>query len=283
MTGNRVALITGCSSGVGLFTAVRLAQAGHRVVATMRNLGKQQALLETAARAGVSLDVRALDVTEAASIDSCVAGVMADFGRIDLLVNNAGAGIHGSLEQTSDADLRWLMEVNFFGVWNLTKAAVPHMREAGGGRIVTVTSSGGLIGMPFNDAYCAAKFATEGMMEAFASVALPMGIKVCMIEPGPVLTEFLANAEVASAAFMAGLEPPYDRMARNYLALSGQSFAAQGQTADELAEIVVNVAEAAEPPFRTLTGEGTKAMAAAKCADLTSSRLVENFAKILAG
>lgn len=282
MTGKPVALVTGCSTGVGLHTAVRLAQAGHHVVATMRDMAKRQMLLDEAARLGVELEVRTLDVTDHNSIDACLEGVIADFGRIDVLVNNAGAGIIASLEQTSDADLRWLMEVNFFGVWNLTKAVVPHMRAAGSGRIISLTSVGGMVGQPMNDAYCAAKFAVEGMMESFAPLALPMGIKVSVVAPGPINTEFVASANSASVQSLAAMEPPYDQIAAHYLSLSADAFAAYGQTADEVAEIVVAVATAEKPAFRTLTAPMVRAAVAAKAADESGNSVIENFARIIA-
>lgn len=278
-----IALVTGCSTGVGLHTAVRLAQAKHHLIATMRDTGKQQPLLDEAAKAGVSLDVRPLDVTEQASIDACVAGIIADHGRIDVLVNNAGAGFLGSLEQTSDADLRRTMEVNFFGVWNTTKAVVPHMRAAGEGRIISVTSVGGLLGQPFNEAYCAAKFAVEGMMEGFAPLAQAMGIKVSLVEPGPINTEFVASVRSSSASAIAGMTAPYDKLAGNYLGATSDVFATYGQTGDEVAEIIVAIATANKPDFRNITSPFAKTAVASKVVDETGNSVVEIFARRIAG
>lgn len=275
----RIAIVTGCSTGIGLFTAVRLAQSGFHVVATMRNLAKQQALLDMAARAGVTLEVRALDVTVPASIAACVDAVMADHGRIDLLVNNAGAGVIGSIEQVSDADLRYAMDVNFFGAWNTVKAVVPHMRAAGAGRIIAVTSIGGMIGQVFNEAYCAAKFAVEGMMESFAPVAKLMGIQCSVIAPGPVHTEFNANSHCDAMAS----DGPYDRMFANYSGLSAAAFAEHGQSSDAVAQIVVGVAMADNPPYRTVTSPMVSAMVAVKTGDDTGNALVDMFVRALAG
>jgi NAD(P)-dependent dehydrogenase (short-subunit alcohol dehydrogenase family) len=283
MAGKPIALVTGCSTGVGLHAAVRLAQAGHHVVATMRDTGKQQPLLNEADKAGVPLEIRALDVTDQASIDSCIAGIIADHGRIDVLVNNAGAGFLGSLEQTSDADLRRTMEVNFFGVWNTTRAVVPHMRAAGSGRIVSVTSIGGLLGQPFNEAYCAAKFAVEGMMEGFAPLAQAIGIKVSLVEPGPINTEFVATVRSSSAGAIAGMTAPYDRLAGNYLGATTDVFATYGQTGDEVAEIIVAVCTAENPDFRNITSPFAKATVASKVVDQTGNSVIEIFAKRLAG
>lgn len=283
MADRQVALVTGCSTGVGLHAAVRLAEAGWQVVATMRDTGKSAALLEEAGKAGVVVEVLALDVTDQASIDGAVADVLARHGRIDLLVNNAGAGFLGSVEQTSDADLRRTMEVNFFGVWNMTRAVVPHMRERGSGRIISVTSVGGLLGQPFNEAYCAAKFAVEGMMEGFAPLARQMGIKVSLVEPGPINTEFVASVRSASAASIAAMAEPYAGMVANYMGATGNVFATYGQSGDDIARIITDLAGQDSPNFRTITSDFAKAMVAPKVVDQTGNNVVDLFAGRLAG
>ena len=134
----------------------------------------------------------------------CVADVIAEHGRLDAVVNNAGAGHVGTLEQETVDDVRAVMEVNFFGVLHVTRAALPHLR-ASGGRLVTVTSVGGVVGQPFNEAYCAAKFAVEGFMESLAPVAATVGVTVTVVEPGAVASEFVANVGVdRDAALAAG-------------------------------------------------------------------------------
>ena len=170
-----IALVTGTSSGVGLSAAVLLARAGFHVIATMRDLNKAEPLKARVSAAGVHLEVRQLDVQDQASIDACVGDILATYGAVDLLVNNAGVGFLGSIEQTSAEDLARLMDINFLGVWRMTQAVFPAMRERRAGRIITVTSIGGVIGQPFNDAYCAAKFAAEGLMESLAPTARKLG------------------------------------------------------------------------------------------------------------
>jgi NAD(P)-dependent dehydrogenase (short-subunit alcohol dehydrogenase family) len=187
-----VLLITGTSSEIGLSTSVVAARHGYRVVATTRNLDGAGSLRAAAEEAGVELDVRRLDVTDQASITTCVDGVVADHGHLDVVVNNAGAGHIGTIGNESLDDVRQVMEVNFFGVVAVTKAVIPHLR-ASHGRIVTVTSVGGAVGQPFNEAYCAAKFAVEGFMECLAPVAESLGVGVAVVEPGPVATEFVNN------------------------------------------------------------------------------------------
>ena len=279
----KVALVTGCSTGVGLHAAVRLAEAGFIVVATMRDTGKRQALLDEAAKAGVAVEVVPLDVCSQGSIDAVVADCIARHGRIDLLVNNAGAGFLGSVEQTGDEDLRRTMETNFFGVWNLTKAVLPHMRAAGSGRIITVTSVGGLLGQPFNEAYCAAKFAVEGMTEGLAPLARQFGVDVCLVEPGPINTEFVASVRSTSLGALAAMAEPYATLAQRYIAASGDVFATYGQTGDDIARIIANLATAERPDFRTITSDFAMATVASKVVDRTGNSVIEAFANRLKG
>ena len=283
MTDKQVALVTGSSTGVGLHTAIRLAEAGYTVVATMRDPGKQQALLDEAAKAGGSVEVAPLDVCSQTSIDAAVADVVARHGRIDVLVNNAGAGFLGSVEQTSDDDLRRTMETNFFGVWNVTKAVLPHMRAAGSGRIVSVTSVGGLLGQPFNEAYCAAKFAVEGMMEGLAPLARQFGVDICLVEPGPINTEFVASVRASSQASIAAMSEPYGTLAGRYMAASGDVFSTYGQTGDDIAKIIAALATAERPDFRTITSDFAMATVASKVVDRTGNSVIEIFAKRLQG
>lgn len=278
-----VALVTGCSTGVGLHTAVRLAEAGFQVVATMRDTGKRDALLAEAARLGVGVEVAPLDVCRQASIDTAVADTLARQGRIDLLVNNAGAGFLGSVEQTSDEDLRRTMETNFFGVWNLTKAVLPHMRAAGAGRIISVTSVGGLLGQPFNEAYCAAKFAVEGMMEGLAPLARQFGVQVCLVEPGPINTAFVDSVRTSSRAALAALTEPYATLAQRYLAASGPVFEKYGQTGDDIARIITGLATAEQPDFRTITSDFAMATVSRKVVDRTGNSVIQVFADRLKG
>ncbi|MEQ1727873.1 MAG: SDR family oxidoreductase [Vicinamibacterales bacterium] len=269
-----VALVTGTSSGIGLFTAVQLAQAGFTVVATMRNTAKADALKAEAATAGVELDVRALDVQDAASVTACVNGVLGDYGRIDLLVNNAGSGFLGTLEETTFEQLMQVMDVNFYGVWRVTEAVLPHMRRAGSGRIITNTSIGGLIGQPFNDAYCAAKFAVEGFMESLAPVARRLGVHVSIVEPGPVNTEFVASVrEKLVQAEPTEASAAYAAMRESYLSASSQVFAL-AQTGADVARVMVEAATAAQPHLRYVTSDMVRGIAARKYVDLTGDSIV---------
>ncbi len=264
-----ILLITGTSSGIGLASAVAAARAGFTVVATMRDLNRADALRAAADAAGVSLDLQPLDVTDPASVAACFAHVEATYGRLDALLNNAGAGHLGTIELESVEDVRGVMEVNFFGVVAVTKAALPLLR-ASGGRILTVTSVGGVVGQPFNEAYCAAKFAVEGFMESLTPVAATVGVHVSVIEPGAVTTEFVAN--VGGRRSVEGT--PYDGALRAYLERTAAAFdPAAAQTPDGVADVIVEVLTSENPPARVQTSEAAQRFAGVKLADLDGSHV----------
>jgi NAD(P)-dependent dehydrogenase (short-subunit alcohol dehydrogenase family) len=270
----KIALITGTSTGIGLSAAIMLAQAGFTVIATMRNLAKADALKARAESAGVALDIRQLDVQDQASVDGCVQAVFDRYGQMDLLVNNAGGGYLGSLEQVSLAELQRVMDLNFYGVWRVTQAIFPAMRAAGSGHIITVTSMGGLNAQPFNDAYCAAKFAVEGAMESLAPVAQRLGIRLSLIEPGPVNTEFVANVQAQSDLTRLMNDPIYAPLFATYVKGTQEAFGTNGQTADEVAAVIVEAATSAAPHFRYPTSERTRMLAARKYVDPTGDSAV---------
>lgn len=273
-TPSPVALVTGTSSGIGLSTAIALAKAGFHTVATMRDLDRGDALRQGAAAAGVDLTIARLDVQDQASIDACLAAVLDGHGRIDVLVNNAGAGFLGSVEQTTMADLQATMDVNFYGVWRLTQAVLPAMRQRGSGRIITVSSVGGLIGQPFNDAYCAAKFAVEGMMESLAPVAHRFGIRVSLIEPGPVNTGFVGAVATRMAAAGTVVDAAYEPLVTAYREATREVFASRGQTPEAVAAVVVRAATDAEPHLRYPTSELMAGIIGQKYVDPTGDSVV---------
>lgn len=271
---NQVALVTGTSSGIGLSSAILLAQSGFTVVATMRNLAKSSALEERAKAASLSLDVRAMDVQDDASVRTCIAEVLQTYGRLDVLVNNAGAGLLGTLEQTSFADMQQTMDTNFYGVWRTTQAVLPTMRAARAGRIITVTSIGGLIGQPFNDAYCAAKFAVEGCMESLAPVAKRLGIHVSLIEPGPVNTEFVASVLKGMKPNEPDIAAVYNPMIESYFGATQQAYSANGQTGDDIGAVIVEAATANAPHFRYPTSTAIGSLVALKYVDPTGDAII---------
>lgn len=261
----RVVLITGTSSGIGLATAVAAARAGWTVVATLRDPGRADRLRSAAAEHGVVLDIRALDVTDADAARRCLDGVVADHGRLDALVNNAGAAHLGTVETAGMAGIRSSMEVNFFGVVQLTQLAMPSLR-ASGGRVLTVTSVGGIVGQPFNEAYCAAKFAVEGFMEALAPVAAAVGVRVAVVEPAAVASEFVGNLGLDAAALVADAGP-YAVPLGAYLARTATAFA-DAQPAAEVGTLIAELLDRDPLPFRNQTSAGATRFVGLKLADL---------------
>jgi NAD(P)-dependent dehydrogenase (short-subunit alcohol dehydrogenase family) len=184
---DRVWLITGCSAGFGRELALAALAAGDRVMATARN---PHQLKDLVVAGSGRLRTASLDVTDEQQVTSAVRQTVAEFGRVDVVVNNAGHGSVGAVEELELADLRALMEVMFFGAVAVTKAVLPHLRAQGGGAIVQISSMGGQLSMPGFGAYCAAKFALEGLSEALAAEVAPFGIQVLIVEPGAFRTEF---------------------------------------------------------------------------------------------
>lgn len=254
-------LITGTSSGIGLETALAAAAAGWTTVPTMRDLGRADLLKE---RAGsLPLDIRALDVTSS-DVGAVIDQVVTDHGSLDAVVNNAGVGRVGTVETLGLPAFRDAMEVNFFGVVRVVEAAMPHLR-ASRGRVLTLSSVGGVVGQPFNEAYCAAKFAVEGFLESLAPVARALGVPVVIVEPGAVASEFVANASVPTST--GGV---YGPLLDAYLARTAGAFA-NAQSAQAVAALLVDLLTTPEPPVRVQTSPAATAFAGLKLADLDGS------------
>jgi NAD(P)-dependent dehydrogenase (short-subunit alcohol dehydrogenase family) len=183
----RVWLITGCSAGFGRELVLAALAAGDRVLATAR---RPEVMADLSDEGGDRLRTAALDVTDPATIDAAVATALDTFGRIDVLVNNAGHGSVGAVEEFTMAELRELVEVMFFGAVATTKAVLPHLRAQRSGAIVMISSMGGQVSPPGFGAYCAAKFALEGLTDALHDEVAPFGVRVLTVEPGAFRTEF---------------------------------------------------------------------------------------------
>lgn len=270
-----VALVTGTSSGMGMHAAVQLAQAGHLVVATMRDLARGDELRRLAAGAEVDLDIRTLDVTDAATVDQVVADVLHDHGRIDVLVNNAGRGSVTTLEELSDAQLQSQLDVNYLGVARMTRAVLPHLREQRSGRVVTVTSVGGVVGQPFADAYCGAKFAVEGLMQSLAPVMASFGVGISVVEPGAVATGFVGSVETASAHGAPEThEGPYAELLGRYMQRMQGSFS-MAQTPEDAARTIVEAATTPDWRFRWQTSEWATTFAGFSLSDTTGRQVFD--------
>jgi NAD(P)-dependent dehydrogenase (short-subunit alcohol dehydrogenase family) len=264
---SNVALITGTSSGMGLHTALELARRGHDVVATMRDTTRGDALRNAAADAGVEVDIRQLDVTDPAGSRACIEEVLADHGRIDVLLNNAGRGAVGSAEMLDMAEIREQLEVNYLGPVQLTKLVLPTMRSVGSGRILTITSVGGAVGQPFADAYCGAKFAVEGFMQSLAPVAQRLGVWVSVIEPAAVASEFVANVERPELS-----GGPYDELLGAYLQRTAGAFA-NAQSAVSAAKAIADAATSTTYRFRWQTSPAATTFVGMSLADLDGERV----------
>ena len=183
--------IIGCSTGFGRELSVILLERGYRVVVTARDKAKVDDIVEAHDKNGLALK---LDVDKQDQIDAVVKAAEARFGRIDVLVNNAGYGYLAAVEEGDDSDVRAMFDTNFFGLAAMTRAVLPLMRAQKSGAIVNISSIGGFIGFPGSGYYAATKFAVEGLSEALSKEVAPFGIKVIIVEPGPFRTDWAGRS-----------------------------------------------------------------------------------------
>lgn len=256
----RNVLITGTSSGVGFESALLFAQKGYKVYATMRNLEKATKLQTRAEIEKLDITILQLEVTSIESINAAVATIIEKEGHIDILLNNAGAGFAKTTEQATEAEIRWVTDVNYLGVVFCTQAVLPYMRAQKSGQIITLTSVGGLVGQPFNELYCGAKFAVEGFMEGLATyVSDPFNIKISCVEPGGITTEFMKTAigkTTVAGEFATGeYAPIFEKYRTASQKRASESTTSVYQTGLEVAKVVMNVAETENPPLRIRTSQ----------------------------
>lgn len=193
LTMEKVAIVTGSSSGIGFETALALARNGYHTYATMRDTRKSSKILEVAKQEGLKIEVLELDVDKEETIKNSIRKVVADKKRIDVLVNNAGYFLVGCLEDLSIKDIKAQFETNFFGVVRTIQEVLPTMRMQKSGIIVNVSSVAGRIGFPVTPAYISSKFALEGLSESMRYELAPFNIKTIIIEPGVVKTNLFAS------------------------------------------------------------------------------------------
>jgi NAD(P)-dependent dehydrogenase (short-subunit alcohol dehydrogenase family) len=259
---DKIALITGASSGFGLLTSIELAKAGYRVVATMRDLGRRAPLDQAVAAAGVApmVDVRALDVTKFASIPDFVDAVVCDYGRLDVLVNNAGFAVAGFAEDIKLDELRLQFETNFFGAVAMTKAALPTMRLQRSGHIIQLSSISGLHGAVTVSSYSASKHALEGWSESLRMEVNSLGIKVVLVEPGAFKTGIWTSGAVMGEQATKQTSPNIQRSLRMRAAIE------KIPKADPIAvaQLIVAIAQNPNPKLRYLVGRDAKIQLAMK-------------------
>ncbi|USD67607.1 SDR family oxidoreductase [Vibrio sp. SCSIO 43136] len=274
---SKVILITGTSTGLGAFAAVKLAELGHTVIATMRNLGKSSHIQTLASQHQASIELLELDVQSTQSVQNCVDQVIAKHGRIDVLINNAGAGFVRTTEQASEEDVAWVMDVNFHGVVRTTKAVLPHMRKARSGHVINISSVGGLVGQPFNEFYCAAKFALEGYVESVATYITPnFNVHFTNVEPGGIQSEFAANVLAQFEQGGGMVEDEYLPILQKYLSGAGTRSEGVYQTVEQVTDVVVDVINSETPPLRTRTSQWSEAFTQLKTqSDPTGQKQVQ--------
>lgn len=247
----KTVLITGTSSGFGAACVHRFAADGWNVIATLRDPAAAPDFPD-------SVLITRLDVQDRASIDAAVAEGIARFGAIDVLVNNAGFGLHGFFETTPRAKMIEQFEVNVFGLMDVTRAVLPQMRAQRSGAILNVTSGAGVFGLPMISLYAASKFAVEGFSESLMHEVAPFGITIKLIEPGGVTeTRFVqrAGAEAAAVEAIDDYAPLTSRAAEVFAAVSQSRSLG---TADEVAEVIVQAARQGDDQLRHVATEGIK-------------------------
>lgn len=248
----KVAVVTGSSSGIGYATSLLLARNRFYTYASVRNINKSASLQSTANAEKLPLKLIQLDVTDDSSVKEAIEKILSEKGRIDVLVNNAGYGLFGAFEDLSLDEIKGQFESNFFGVIRVTQHVLPTMRtQGGGGVIVNVSSLNGRVGFPVLSAYVSTKFATEGLSESIAYELEPFGIKVVLIEPGPVGSNFMKGSVLPKRA----LDPksPYSELAQKV----NVKIASQHENAtppEEVAKIIVQAILTEKPEFRYVVG-----------------------------
>lgn len=273
----QVVLITGANRGIGYSVVKRLANEGYIVYAGARKTSSLNQLLQACEQFPGHIHIIEIDVTDQSQVDNAVNTVITKEGRIDVLVNNAGIEMLGSIENHTIEEAKRLFDVNFFGPMRLSQAVLPFMRDQNSGRIIQISSRSGFRPLPSISVYAATKYALEGISETMATTLKPWNIKVSLIEPGPVSTEmdFLAsygskllpeNDPFKALFHKAGLLDPISPIA---------------QTADEIAVFVQKAIEDNEPLFRYQTTDAIKRQAKKRFVDISGISYVEEWDKVL--
>lgn len=249
---NKVAVVTGSSSGIGYETSLALAREGFLTYATMRNLEKGSGIKSDSDKENLPLKIVQLDVTDDASVSNAMQSIISDSGRIDVIVNNAGYGLVGAFEDLSLDEIKQQYETNFFGVVRVTQAVLPIMRKQKSGKIINISSGAGRFGYPGGSAYVSTKFAMEGLSESLSYELDPFGIKVILVEPGVIRTNFGNGMVVAKKS----QDPAsaYVSMSRKMNEVLGQLMQ-NGSPPSLVANLVLQAAKSDSPSLRYLAGK----------------------------
>ncbi|WP_406351898.1 oxidoreductase [Streptomyces sp. NBC_00658] len=256
-------LITGSSRGLGRALAEAVLAAGHQLVATAR---RPEQLDDLVQRFGDRVRAVALDVTDPAAARAAVQQAVDSFGRLDVLVNNAGYADVASIEDVTEEAFRAQIDTNLHGVVNVTKAALPVLREQGSGHIVQISSVGGRVGTPGLSAYQAAKWAVGGFSEVLAQEVAPFGVKVTVIEPGGLRTDW-----AGSSMSTPPVSDPYKPVIEPVVGFLGQADGTQPGDPALAAQAILHVTEAADPPVRLLLGSDAVAVAGTMAQNLAAT------------
>lgn len=247
----KVAVVTGSSSGIGLETSLLLAKNGFRTFATVRNLNKANAIRIISDKGELPIHVVELDVSSDKSVNAAIDKINDESKRIDVLVNNAGYSLIGALEDLSMDEIKAQFETNLFGTIRVMKAVLPIMRKQKGGTIVNVSSMAGRVGFPLFPVYSGTKFALEGVSESIRLETDPLGIKIVLVEPGTIRSNFASNAIIGQKA----AEPasPYASLMET-LQKATARFVDQGTPPEEVAKVILKAATIDNPDLRYLVG-----------------------------
>jgi NAD(P)-dependent dehydrogenase (short-subunit alcohol dehydrogenase family) len=261
MNDQKVAIVTGSSSGIGLESVLLLARNGYITYATMRSPEKDTSIKTAVQKEGLPIRVVQLDVTDDNSVKNAVDHIISEASRIDVLVNNAGYGLGGALEDLSMEEIKFQYETNLFGLIRVTQAVLPTMRKQKSGRILNLSSGAGIFGYPGGSAYVGTKFAVEGLSESIAYELEPFGIKVILIEPGFIRTNFTNAMVVAKKA----QDPtsPYSGLMQKIMA-SASELAKNASDAELVANVILDAASNPNPRLRYLVGKDVESWVAGK-------------------
>ena len=252
MQERKVALVTGSSSGIGFETALILARTGIHTYATMRNLEKSKNIIEIANTENLPLQVIQLDVNNDTSVKYAIDRIISEKKRIDVLVNNAGYGLFGSLEDISIEEIKMQFETNFFGVIRVTKQVLPIMREQNGGIIINVSSVGGRIGLPVLSAYHSTKFALEGLSESISYEVEPFGIRVVIIEPGVIRTNIMNSSISTTKA--SDPKSPYIKLMQKVESRFRSNMENASSPPEAVAKVILQAVTSENPELRYTVG-----------------------------
>ncbi|MFQ5940426.1 MAG: SDR family oxidoreductase [Nitrososphaerales archaeon] len=247
----KIAVVTGSSSGIGLATSLLLARNGFHTYGTMRNVGKSGSIADIIKKENLSLQVLQLDVNDDKSVKNAIDKIVSEERRLDVLVNNAGYGLLGCVEDLSLDGVRDIFETNLFGVVRVTQAVLPVMRKQRSGTIVNVSSILGRVGFPVTPAYTSTKFALEGLSESMRYELEQFGIKVIILEPGVVRTDFLDNMKITKKAKHS--RSSYTQLTQKVYA-GYKLLMTHGTPPEEVAKVILEAVTSDNPDPRYLAG-----------------------------